>query len=811
MPGHPLPTAAELDRAAEIVAGLPIRTKIALVSGHDVWTTEAVPGAPSIMVTDGPHGVRKQLGDTDHVGLATSEPATCFPPATTLGSTWDVELLAEVGAALGAEARSQDVAVLLGPGLNLKRHPRGGRCFEYFSEDPHLSGTLAAALVRGIQSQGVAACPKHFAVNNQESHRMVVDAIVDQRTLRELYLRGFEIVVTQAAPATLMTSYNQVNGQYASDSEQLLATVLRDEWGFTGLVMSDWGGTNDRVAGLRVGMDLEMPGGGGAFDAEVAEAIASGQLEESDLDDSATRVVAAALRWQAIRAEKDDPAVDLDAHHTLARRAAAAGTLLLTNDGLLPLSGTGTIGVVGAFAAEPRFQGSGSSKVNPTRVDCLLDSLRDQLGDRAEVRYSAGYDPVTGQTTPALLSDAASVAVGSDVAVLVLGLPARQETEGLDRPHCRLPEAMEHLVPVVLAANPRTAVVVVNGGVVELPWADRPAALVEAFLGGQAGGSALADVLLGTVEPGGRLAESIPVRGDELPSAANFPGTATQVQYREGLMVGYRFHDTHGVPAQFPFGHGLGYTRFELGPLQVTGAGTSFSVALDVRNVGDRAGAQVVQLYVRDRVSSVPRPDKELKAFAKVHLDAGAATRIQLGLDRASFAVWDVASNGWRVEAGDFELLVGTSSTDIAQTVVVHVDSPDEVSPAPVLAGPVAADEEFAELLGHPVPAPRPTRPFTRNSTVGDLEHSRLGRPLARLLARLLRAAAARRISAADLDTSEEMVTAGIAELPLRGFVMFSDGALSLRMLDRVVAALNADLRGVLRPQHQPASSSAQR
>lgn len=800
MATHPLPTADELDRALAIVEALPLDRRIALVSGHDVWTTEDAPDARGIMMTDGPHGLRKQLAESDHVGLAASVPATCFPPAVTLGSTWDTDLVHDVGAALGAEARAEDVAIVLGPGLNIKRHPRGGRCFEYFSEDPHLSGMLASAMVRGIQSQGVAACPKHFAANNQEGYRMVVDTIVDERTLRELYLRGFEMVVAQAQPASLMTSYNRVNGQYASDSEHLLAEILRGEWGFGGFVVSDWGGTNDRIAGLRVGMDLEMPGGASAFDGEVAAAIADGRVDEADLNRCAARVVAASLRWQAVRAELADapaPALDHDAHHRLARRAAAAGTVLLTNDGLLPLAATGTIGVIGAFADTPRYQGAGSSKVNPTQLDTLVESLRAQVGQGADVRYAAGYDPVTGETTPGLLAEAASVAASADAVVCVIGLPARIESEGLDRSDCRLPVAMDHLLEVVLGANRRTAVVVVNGGVVELPWADRPAALVEAFLGGQAGGSALADVLLGTAEPGGRLAESIAEQPDALASAANFPGHPRQVEYREGLMVGYRFHDTIGVPARFPFGHGLSYTHFELGPALVSGSNTDLTVSVDVRNIGPRAGSQVVQLYVHDVESTLQRPEKELKAFAKVHLGAGESTTVSLSVDRSAFAVWDVASAGWRVEAGEFELLLGTSSVDIASQTLVHIDSEDVITPVAPVAGPVATDAEFAALLGHPIPTPEPPRPFSRISTVGDLDLSRPGR----VIAGALRKAAMRQVSPETLDTNEEMFAAGVAEMPLRTFVQFSGGKLSFGMLDRVLAVLNRDPRRVVRPK----------
>ncbi len=789
------PTDSLRERADAIVAGLPLADRIRLLSGRDFWTTEEITGlVPSVMLTDGPHGLRKQAGDSDHVGLNDSVPATCFPVAATLACTWDPNLLEEVGAALGREARAEDVAVLLGPGLNLKRHPLGGRNFEYFSEDPYLSGTMAAALVRGIQSEGVAACPKHYAANNQETARMVIDTIVDERTLRELYLRGFEIVVESADPATLMTAYNQVNGQFAADHEHLLGEVLRAEWGFDGLVMSDWGGTNDHVAGLRVGMDLEMPGGSGAFDADIAAAVASGRLAEADVNRSAARVVELALRWQEVRDSGTATLPDFDAHHALARRAAAAGTVLLTNDGLLPLPAEGTIAVIGAFATESRYQGAGSSKVNPTRVDSLLDSLTEQAAGRAEVRHAAGYDPLTGDTTPALMAEAAALARLADRVVLVLGLPARLETEARDRAAWAMPAGMDQLAEVVLAANARTAVVLVNGGSVDIPWADRAAAVVEAYLGGQAGGSALADVLLGSAEPGGRLAESIPFDITALPADRNFPGHPRQVEYRETSNVGYRFHDTHDVPARFPFGHGLGYTTFAYGPVGVTGSGTDLLVAVDVANTGTRPGSEVVQVYVRAVESTLERPAKELAGFARVHLEPGQTARAEVTLGRRSFAVWDVATGRWLVEAGEYEILVGASSTDLREARTVTVDSPDLVTPAPATAGPVATDAEFAALLRRPIPVPVGQRPFSRLSTATDLETSLVGR---RLVA-AMRWGMRRQFASNDTGSMDDMVETVLASLPLRSFVMMSPG-MSFAILDRIIATLNADVRGIIR------------
>ena len=791
------PASGPRERAQEIVATLPLADRIRLLSGRDFWNTEAVEGVvASMMLTDGPHGLRKQAGDADHVGLNDSVPATCFPVAAALACTWDPALLEEVGAALGREARTEDVAVLLGPGLNLKRHPRCGRNFEYLSEDPHLSGMLAAALVRGIQSEGVAACPKHYAANNQETARMVIDTIIDERTLRELYLRGFEIVVETSAPATLMTAYNQVNGQFASDNDHLVGEVLRGQWGFDGLVMSDWGGTNDHVAGLRVGMDLEMPGGSGAFDADIAAAVADGRLAEADVNRSAERLVELALRWQEVRdADDDGPALDFDAHHLLARRTAAAGTVLLTNDGLLPLPAEGTIAVIGAFAVDARYQGGGSSKVNPTRIDALLDSLTEQVAGQAEVRYAAGYDAATGDTTPALMAEAAIVARSADRVVLVVGLPARLETEAKDRTEWGMPAAMGQLAEVVLAANSRTAVVLVNGGSVDVPWADRPAALVEAYLGGQAGGSALADVLLGSAEPGGRLAESIPFAITQLPADQNFPGHPRQVEYREALNVGYRFHDTHDVPARFPFGHGLGYTTFVYGAPEVTGSGIDLVVAVDVINTGDRAGSEVVQVYVHDVESTLPRPAKELAGFAKLHLEPGQTARAEVCLGRRAFTVWDVAADDWLVEAGEYEILVGASSTDLRGSVSVRVESGDVITPAPAPAGPVATDAEFAALLGHPIPVPASQRPFTRTSTAADLETSRRGR----MLVAGMRWGIQRKFADNETGNMDEMLEAVLEGLPLRSFATMSP-ALGFAALDRMIASLNNDLRGVLRP-----------
>ena len=637
--------------AAEVVAGLDVGDRVRLLSGADFWTTEAVPaaGLPSVLLTDGPHGLRKQVGGTDHVGLGDSEPATCFPTAVTLASSWDVVLLEQVGVALGAEARAHDVGVLLGPGLNLKRHPAGGRSFEYLSEDPLLSGRLAAAMVRGIQSQGVAACPKHYVANNQESNRMRVDVVVDERTLRELYLAGFETVVATAAPWTVMSSYNRVGGEHVGESRRLLTGVLREEWGFDGLVVSDWFATADRVAGVHAGMDLEMPGSNGTWDGEVVAALDAGALAQQDVDTACERLVDLVRRVTADETPRPEPASLHDEHHDLARRAAVAGCVLLTNDGVLPLDPGTRVGVVGAFAEHPRHQGAGSSLVRATRLDDLLGALRGR-DDVAEVAYAPGYDPATGESSAAQVAEAVQVAAAADVVVLVVGLPGAVESEGFDRDDLRLPADHDRLVQALTAVHDRVVVVLQNGGPVELSWADRPAAVLEAWLGGQAGGSALADVLLGDVEPGGRLAESFPVHVGDLPADTDFAADPTRVVHREGPYVGYRFHDTFDVAPRFCFGHGLGYTTWDWGEPAVDGHGTDRTVQVALTNTGPRRGSQVVQVYVHDVASTLHRPVQELKGFARVTLDPGETTEVAVTLDRRAFAVWDVATSAWLVE-----------------------------------------------------------------------------------------------------------------------------------------------------------------
>ncbi|WP_223627385.1 glycoside hydrolase family 3 C-terminal domain-containing protein [Microbacterium sp. EST19A] len=684
---------------------LTLEEKASLTSGADFWTTKAVEraGIRSVMMTDGPHGLRKQAGGTDHLGLASSVPATCFPPAVGIGSSWDPEIIERVGAAIGVEAAIEDVAVVLGPGINIKRSPLCGRNFEYFSEDPIVSGVLGAASVRGVQSQGVGTSLKHFAANNQEFDRMRVSSDVDPRPLREIYLRGFERVVKDAAPWTVMCSYNKLNGVWTSEDPWLLTSVLRDDWGFDGLVVSDWGAVNDRVAGVAAGLDLEMPASGGRTDKQLVDAVRAGTLAESVIDTAVARIV------DLVRKAGDRPAatgpLDVEAHHALAREAAGRSIVLLKNDGaLLPLSPTQKVAVIGAFATEPRFQGAGSSLINPTRVDAALDALRAVGGD--DVSHAAGFAvdggavAASGRSTEELREEAVAVAAAADVAVVFLGLPAAEESEGFDREHIDLPEVQLALLDAVLEANPRTVVVLSNGGVVALPFADRVPAIVESWLLGQAGGSAVADVLYGTVNPSGKLTETVPVRVEDNPSFGNFPGEFGHVRYGEGLLVGYRWYDAKGLAVTYPFGHGLSYTTFEYGAAtaEVTEAG-DIVVRLDVTNTGDRDGREIVQVYVAPTRSHVQRAPRELKAFTSVALAAGETRSVELVVRREDLAYWDVRVDRWIVEGGEYAVDIAASSRDIRSSVAVQVDG-DKV------LIPLTMNSSIGDVVAHPVAGP---------------------------------------------------------------------------------------------------------
>jgi beta-glucosidase len=767
-------------------SALSLHECVSLLSGADFWHTQDLPaaGVAAVMLSDGPHGLRVQPGAADHAGLAGSLPATCFPTAVTLASSWDEALLVEVGRAIGTEALALGVDVVLGPGMNLKRHPRCGRNFEYLSEDPLLTGRLAAALVDGIQSRGVGACPKHYAANNREGHRLVVDTVVDERTLRELYLAAFEHVVTESRPWTVMAAYNLLNGEPCTQHRWLLEDVLRGEWGFGGLVMSDWGATVDRVEAVRVGMDLEMPSSAGLFDAEVLDAVHRGGLEAEAVRTCAQRVLDLAARAPRHPA---DGALPVDEHDALARRAAAEGAVLLANDGLLPLDPGTTVAVIGAFAAHPRYQGSGSSQVAPTRLATALDAFRDR---GAAPTYAAGYDPLRSEPDQALIDEAVAAARAADVAVVMVGLPASYESEGFDRDHLRLPPQHDTLVWAVCAANRRTVVVLSNGAPVLLPWRDAPAAILEAYLGGQAGGGALVDVLYGDREPGGRLAETFPAASAQVAADPWFPGHPHQVEYREGLFVGYRHAVTADVTPAFAFGHGLGYTTFGWDAPAVSArrlqAGERVTVTVEVTNTGTRPGADVVQVYRHDRTGVVLRPRRELAGFAKVRLGPGEATTVRIDVAPRAFAFYDVEQRGWRTPQGPYTLEIARSSADVVHTVDVEVTDGVDTAPEPASVTPLAeSDAAFTRRLGRPVPTPRPVRPFTRESTLGEVQDTLIGR--------LLKAAARRAapVPQGDDEATRRMIERARSEAPLRAMAQFSRGRITLWILDVLVDLLN--------------------
>lgn len=681
------------------VTDLTLEEKASLTSGAGFWFTKPIErvGVPELMLTDGPHGLRKQRVGGDHLGLGDSVLATCFPPAVALGSSWDADLAHRVGEAMGTEAAIEDVAVLLGPGINIKRSPLCGRNFEYLSEDPVISGVLGAAIVKGLQSRGVGASLKHFAANNQESDRMRSSSDIDPRPLREIYLRGFQRVVEDAQPWTVMCSYNRLNGVYTSEDPWLLTQVLREEWGFEGLVVSDWGAVNDRVAGLAAGLDLEMPTSDGRTDAQLVAAVRDGSLDESVVDVAAGRVLDLVRKaTESVAADIAGP-VDVDAHHALAREAAARSIVLLKNDdALLPLAADTSVAVIGAFATDPRYQGAGSSQIVPTRLDVPLDEIR-RLAD-GEVIAAEGFSidaDATEAQQAALRDEAVAAASAADVAVLFVGLPARLESEGFDRTDIDLPAAQLGLIDAVVAANPRTAVVLANGGVVALPFADRVPALVEGWLLGQAGGGAIADVLFGVASPSGKLAETIPLRIEDTPAYLDFPGEFSHVRYGEGLFVGYRWYDARRMPVAFPFGHGLSYTTFSYGDASArVAADGDIEVSVDLTNTGSRAGREIVQVYASLPSGSVQRPVRELKAFASVDLDAGQTRSVTLTVRRADLAYWDVRFDSWVVEGGDYELTVAASSRDVRSTVTVEV-SGDDVSL------PLTRESSVAEALEH--------------------------------------------------------------------------------------------------------------
>ena len=764
---------------------LTLEEKCALLSGAETFKTRGMPehGIPQIWLSDGPHGLRKQAGESDHLGLNPSVPATCFPTASAVANSWDAALGEEIGAALGEEAAAQEVSVVLGPGLNMKRNPLCGRSFEYFSEDPYLAGKLAAGYIRGIQSKGVAACPKHFAVNSQETRRMASDSIVDERTLREIYLTGFEIAVKEGHPRSIMSSYNLVNGTYANENKHLLMEILRGEWGFDGAVITDWGGSNDHALGVKNGSTLEMPAPGGDSVRELLAAVESGKISESDIDARLSELLPLVFDTKAAL-DAAPREFDAAAHHALARRAAEESLVLLKNEGsLLPLAAGAKVAVIGDFAKNPRYQGAGSSMVNSTQVDVLLDKLINS--ELNVIGYQQGFDR-HGKPDAALQKSACELATQADTVVLCMGLDEIAESEGLDRSNLRLAQNQVDLLQAVAAVNPKIVVVLYSGSVVETPWLDNCQALLYAALGGQAGAGAVADALTGKVNPCGKLAETWPLAYADVPSAADFATRRKTVEYREGLYIGYRYFTTAEKAVRFPFGYGMSYTTFAYSDMAADEQG----VSLTVTNTGSVAGTEIVQLYVAKKDSELFRPAKELKGFARVTLAPGEKQRITIMLDDKAFRFWNVKTNRWEIEGGEYELLVGASVEDIRLCEKISVHGTATVHPYEdrdlecYYKGDVlhVSDADFEKLLGHPIPNGKTK--IDRNLTLGELNHARspLGWLVWLVLTILLDASYKR--GKPDLNILFQY------NMPLRALAKMTNGAISMGMVDGIVMEL---------------------
>ena len=720
-----------------LIEHMTLEEKASLMSGRDFWHTKAVErlGIPSVMMTDGPHGLRKQAGGGDHLGLGKSVPSTCYPTAAGLANSWDEALLEEMGQYFGKEAVSEKVVMVLGPGVNIKRSPLCGRNFEYFSEDPYLAGKMGAALIRGIQSQGVYACVKHFAANSQELRRMTVDSVLDERTLREIYLPAFEMAVKEGSVKSLMTCYNRVNGVYGSEHPHLLKDILYNEWGFEGLVVTDWGANNDRVEGLKNGLTLEMPSTKGITDRQIVEAVRAGELEMSVLDEQVDKVLE--LIYSTAPALEKTVDYDRAVHHLFAQRVAEETAVLLKNeDGLLPLDNREkTVAVIGPFAEKPRYQGAGSSKINPTSMDNALESLRLC---RVNVKgYAPGFERMGGDNDR-LLREAVKLAKSCDCVLMYLGLDEAGEAEGVDRENMRLPENQVRLLKAVHEVNRNIAVVLSCGCALEMPWHKYAKAIIHGYLGGQAGAMAMARIISGRVCPSGKLAETIPLNLASTPCASCYPGSEATAEYREGIYVGYRYYDTANVPAMYPFGFGLSYTEFEYSKPRMEENRVYFTV----RNTGAVPGAEVAQLYIAAHTGGMFRPKKELKGFARTFLQPGEEKELCITLDERSFAVWSILENNWVVEPGEYDILIAASSTDLRLSLTISKEGPAVENPyadevfAPYYEAQVhnIPKESFRALLGRKPPGTEwdRSRPLGINDTISQGEYLKggLGRGL---------------------------------------------------------------------------------
>ena len=802
-----------MDRVKEIMAKMTLEDKIKLCSGATFWESEAMEqyGIPSFFMSDGPHGLRTQKGEADHLGVNASEQSTCFPAACASSASWNLELLYEMGKAIAEEALAYGVDIVLGPGVNIKRNPLCGRNFEYFSEDPYLAGQLARSWIHGAQEKGIGTSLKHFAANNQENDRMMSNSMIDERALREIYLAGFETAVKESRPETVMCSYNMVNGTFSSDNKYLMTGILRDEWGFDGFVMTDWGALNDRIAAFKAGCDLEMPSSNKMFDTDVKQAVEDGKVSVEDIDASVERLIRFALKAAKTRkkhaetAEKPE-AFDIDGHHTLAKKIAGESAVLLKNEGkILPLAKSAKIALCGAMADTIRYQGAGSSHINPTKLSSLKHSM-EELG--GEISYYPAYE-LNGDGNEQELQKAVAGAKEANIAVLVIGLPDVLESEGYDRQHMQIPQSHQDLVREVAAVNENVVVVLMGGSPVEMSWIDDTKAVLNLYLGGQAAGEAAAELLYGIVNPSGKLAETYPMTYADVSSSETFGVNPRQVEYAESIYVGYRYYDKAEIPVRFPFGHGLSYTDFTYSDIYMDVQDGQLSFAEDdevtvkvcckVKNTGDRAGAEVVQLYVSDKTQGVFKAEKELKGFQKICLEPGEEKRVEIFLDKRSFAHYDADKKEWEVLTGTYEILIGASSADIRLKETVKVTGTVEQLPYTEIPSWYIKPEgkptvqDFEKIYGREIKPYESTKPgeFTLLNTFNDMKDNPV-------VQQIMNGMKAGMLQGKDENDPEMVFMFSIVfNTPLQRLVQQSGGMTPLALMQSAVACANGDMSAV--------------
>ncbi len=757
----------------QIMKELSLDEKAGLCSGADFWRTKGVErlGIPQMMVSDGPHGLRKQVEQGDHVGANDSIKAVCFPTGVTVCSSFDKTLINEMGEYLGEACQAENLGVLLGPAVNIKRSPLCGRNFEYFSEDPFLSSEMATSQIKGIQSKGVGTSIKHYLANSQEHRRMSSDSVVDERTLREIYLPTFEKAVKEAQPWTVMCSYNKINGSYASENHRFLTEVLRDEWGFEGFVVSDWGAVNERVAGAIAGLDLEMPSSHGLNDAKIVEAVKDGSLDESILDTVVERILGIVNKYLVNK--KADAVFDLEEQHNKARQIASESMVLLKNEGVLPLEKKGTVAMIGGFAKKPRFQGGGSSHINTFKQANAVDSAQLILGDAVNILYSEGYSLLEDTVDESMINAAVETAKQSDATIIFAGLPDAYESEGYDRTHMRMPLSHDRLIEAVSAVQPNTVVVLHNGSPIEMPWIDQVKGVLEAYLGGQAVGEAVVDILFGDVNPSGKLAESFPLKLEDNPSYLYYLGEKDVVEYREGVFVGYRYYDKKKMDVLYPFGHGLSYTDFKYDNLQLAkdkmNDTETLTVTVEVTNAGNVAGKEAVQLYVGAPVGDAIRPVQELKGFEKIALNPGECKTVTFQLDKRSFAYFNTNLNDWYVEPGTYGIKIGASSRDIrlekAIELVSTVALPVTYSMNTIISDLLDKPDKLEKVKGLMAAM---DKVFSGDPDEGEEETEE-----------------------AKEAITEEMKQAMYNNMPLRNFVSFGGGTVTFEEVEAIIKELN--------------------